>query len=76
MKDEALLRKEMDDALELVNSCSDTLEDLLNQAKAAGGADRELVEKIIAANKACDEKTDRYLDAYRAYYAPDSPQGG
>jgi hypothetical protein len=62
------LLKEMDDALEAANRCSETLEKLLKEAKSIGRPTPQLVEQISATNKECDELMQAYLKAYRAYH--------
>lgn len=62
------LLREMDEALERANQCSETLEKLLKKAKDVGRPDPELVEQISETNKRCDEEMQRYVNAYRSYY--------
>jgi hypothetical protein len=68
MTNKIALLKEMDEALEKANHCSETLEKLLKQAKEVGRPEPELVDKISATNKQCDEEMQRYVSAYRNYY--------
>jgi hypothetical protein len=68
MNNKVNLLKEMDEALERANLCSEALEKLLKQAKDVGRPEPELVEKISATNKRCDEEMQRYVNAYRSYY--------
>lgn len=70
--DKFALLKEMDEALESANECSETLEKLLKKAKEVGRPTPELVEQISAVNKNCDELMQRYIRAYRNYYNIDA----
>lgn len=67
--DRFALLKEMDEALDAANRCSEILEKLLKRAREDGRPTPELVEQISATNHHCDELMQRYIIAYRSYYA-------
>jgi hypothetical protein len=68
MKNKAALLKEMDEALESANRCSEALEKLLKEARDMGRPSPEFIELISSTNKQCDEDMNRYITAYRKYY--------
>ena len=68
MTNKVNLLREMDEALEKANQCSEMLERLLKEAKEVGRPEPELIDKISTTNKQCDEEMQRYVNAYRSYY--------
>ena len=66
--DEATRLKEMEDALERANRCSEALEQLLKEAKNTGGATPEMFTRISEANGQCEEAMQQYITRYSAYY--------
>jgi hypothetical protein len=68
MKNKAALLKEMNEALEAANKCSEALEKLLKGAKEMGRRSPEFIEQISTTNRRCDEEMNRYINAYRKYY--------
>jgi hypothetical protein len=60
--------KEIEEALEASNTCSEALEKLLQEAKESGSPSPELIERIRTANKQCEMLMDRYVDAYNDYH--------
>jgi uncharacterized coiled-coil DUF342 family protein len=65
MKEELLDR--MLDALEAYNECKASLEELLAEAATMETEDPELNRKVDAVRAHCEELSNQYIDAYRAY---------
>jgi hypothetical protein len=71
MSSEALKRA-MEEALAEYNQCAEHLAAALNAARERNKITPQLMSKITDTNKRCNELLDRYLNAYRAYYAFES----
>ena len=63
MKDE--LQNRMLDALEAANECVAALDKLLQMAKT--DSTPELADEIEVASRNCEDLSNQYIDAYRAY---------